>query len=227
MFAKLSICAGVIALAMGAAGITASAATTAGSVTFQDDTTATAPVDPTNPVNPQTPADPNNPATGNTGTLTLDVAPAAIAFGTVTTSNAAKTYQATGTYNQYLQISDKRTTANGWQVNVKQDHALTDTSSGYVLTGAVIHLPQGTARNSLNTPATVADPNITVTTGGVGVTTSDQVVVAAPNQAGVGKAVSTDTWVANAVTLTVPKLTAKVGNYTNTLTWTLTAAVGS
>lgn len=226
MLAKLSICAGVIALAMGAAGTTALAVTTAGSVTFQDDATATAPVDPTNPVNPQTPADPNNPATGATGTLTLDVAPAAIAFGTVTTSNAAKTYQATGTYNQYLQISDKRTTANGWQVSVKQDHALTETTSGYVLTGAVIHLPQGTARNSLNTTPTAADANIAVTNG-VGVTTSDQVVVAAPNQAGVGKAVSTDTWVANTVTLTVPKLTAKVGNYTNTLTWTLAAAVGS
>ncbi|KRL51872.1 extracellular protein [Lactiplantibacillus paraplantarum DSM 10667] len=204
-------------------GMTAMGATTDGTITFQDDTSATAPVDPTSPNVPLTPADPNNPATNNTGTLTLDVAPKSIDFGTATTSNAAKTYTATGTYNQYLQVSDKRTTANGWQVNVKQDRTLTNDSNNHVLNGAVIHLPQGTARNSLNEPASVADTKLTVAPS-VSVSSFDQVVFSAPNQAGVGKATSTNTWNAGAVTLSIPKLTAQVGNYTNNLVWTLVAA---
>lgn len=204
-------------------GTSVQAATTSGTVTFEDDTTATAPVNPTNPGETLPTPDPNNPATGNTGTLTLDVAPQAINFGTATTSNAAKTYAAVGTYNQYLQVSDKRTTANAWRVMVKQDHALTNTTTSHVLTGSIIQLPKGTARNSLNATPTTADT--TLTTVAIDVTTSDQPIFSAPDQAGVGKAVSTDTWVANGVKLTVPKLTAKTGNYTNTLTWTLVAGV--
>ncbi|MCT3284845.1 WxL domain-containing protein, partial [Lactiplantibacillus pentosus] len=50
------------------------------------------------------------------------------------------------------------------------------------------------------------------------------VVFNASNLAGVGKATSTTTWNANAVTLSIPKLTARVGNYTNSLVWTLVAA---
>ncbi|WP_434433967.1 WxL domain-containing protein [Lactiplantibacillus paraplantarum] len=223
MLTRFSLSAGLVILGLMTSGMTAMGATTDGTITFQDDTSATAPVDPTSPNVPLTPADPNNPATNNTGTLTLDVAPKSIDFGTATTSNAAKTYTATGTYNQYLQVSDKRTTANGWQVNVKQDRTLTNDSNNHVLTGAVIHLPQGTARNSLNEPASVADSNLVVAPS-VSVTTADQVVFSAPNQAGVGKATSTNTWNAGAVTLSIPKLTAQVGNYTNNLVWTLVAA---
>lgn len=223
MLTRFSLSAGLVILGLMTSGMTALGATTDGTITFQDDTSATAPVDPTSPNVPLTPADPNNPATNNTGTLTLDVAPKSIDFGTATTSNAAKTYTATGTYNQYLQVSDKRTTANGWQVNVKQDRTLTNDSNNHVLTGAVIHLPQGTARNSLNKPASVADTKLTVTPS-VSVSNFDQVVFSAPNQAGVGKATSTNTWNAGAVTLSIPKLTAQVGNYTNNLVWTLVAA---
>lgn len=223
MLTRFSLSAGLVILGLMTSGMTALGATTDGTITFQDDTSATAPVDPTSPNVPLTPADPNNPATNNTGTLTLDVAPKSIDFGTATTSNAAKTYTATGTYNQYLQVSDKRTTANGWQVNVKQDRTLTNDSNNHVLTGAVIHLPQGTARNSLNEPASVADTKLTVAPS-VSVSSFDQVVFSAPNQAGVGKATSTNTWNAGAVTLSIPKLTAQVGNYTNNLVWTLVAA---
>lgn len=222
MFTRVSIRVGLVVLGLIPIGLTATAATTTGTVTFQDDTSATAPVDPTSPNIPLTPADPNNPATNNTGTLTLDVAPKSIDFGTVTTSNAAKTYNATGTYYQYLQVSDKRTTANGWQVNVKQDRTLTNDSNNHVLTGAVIHLPKGTPRNSLNEPASAADANLV--TNAVSVSNSDQVVFNAANLASVGKATSTTTWNANAVTLSIPKLTARVGNYTNSLVWTLVAA---
>lgn len=223
MLTRFSLSAGLVILGLMTSGMTAMGATTDGTITFQDDTSATAPVDPTSPNVPLTPADPNNPATNNTGTLTLDVAPKSIDFGTATTSNAAKTYTATGTYNQYLQVSDKRTTANGWQVNVKQDRTLTNDSNNHVLTGAVIHLPQGTARNSLNEPASVVDTKLTVAPN-VSVSNFDQVVFSAPNQAGVGKATSTNTWNAGAVTLSIPKLTAQVGNYTNNLVWTLVAA---
>ncbi|WRM17279.1 WxL domain-containing protein [Lactiplantibacillus plantarum] len=223
MFNRFCLSTGLAILGLMATSLTALGATTNGTVTFQDDTSATAPVDPTSPNVPLTTTDPNNPATNNTGTLTLDVAPKTIDFGTATTSNAAKTYTAIGNYNQYLQVSDKRTTANGWQVNVKQDRTLTNASNNHVLTGAVIHLPQGTARNSLNEPASVADSNLVVAPS-VSVTTADQVVFSAPNRAGVGKATSTNTWNAGAVTLSIPKLTAQVGNYTNNLVWTLVAA---
>ncbi|MGN1293045.1 MAG: WxL domain-containing protein, partial [Levilactobacillus brevis] len=53
----------------------ASSAETQGAISFIDDDGATAPVDPVNPGTPLPDTDPNNPATGNTGTLTLDVAP--------------------------------------------------------------------------------------------------------------------------------------------------------
>ncbi|CAM2809603.1 WxL domain-containing protein [Levilactobacillus brevis] len=199
----------------------ASSAETQGAISFIDDDGATAPVDPVNPGTPLPDTDPNNPATGNTGTLTLDVAPKTFNFGTVAASNAAKDYVATGSQNQYLQISDKRTDTDGWQVNVKQDRTLTDTNTNYVLTGATIHLPQGTARNSLNAPTSSPDPNLVVAPS-VAITNVDQPVVTAQTVK-TGKAVSTLTWNAGAVKLSVPKLTAKKGSYTNNVVWTLVA----
>ncbi len=69
MFTRVSIRVGLVVLGLIPIGLTATAATTTGTVTFQDDTSATAPVDPTSPNIPLTPADPNNPATNNTETL--------------------------------------------------------------------------------------------------------------------------------------------------------------
>ncbi|WP_436686163.1 WxL domain-containing protein [Lactiplantibacillus plantarum] len=90
MFNRFCLSTGLAILGLMATSLTALGATTNGTVTFQDDTSATAPVDPTSPNIPLTTTDPNNPATNNTGTLTLDVAPKTIDFGTVTTSNAAQ-----------------------------------------------------------------------------------------------------------------------------------------
>lgn len=81
MLTRFSLSAGLVILGLMTSGMTAMGATTDGTITFQDDTSATAPVDPTSPNVPLTPADPNNPATNNTGTLTLDVAPKSIDFG--------------------------------------------------------------------------------------------------------------------------------------------------
>lgn len=108
MFNRFCLSTGLAILGLMATSLTALGATTNGTVTFQDDTSATAPVDPTSPNVPLTTTDPNNPATNNTGTLTLDVAPKTIDFGTVTTSNAAKTYTAIG---NYINIYKSRTNA--------------------------------------------------------------------------------------------------------------------
>lgn len=75
MFNRFCLSTGLAILGLMATSLTALGATTNGTVTFQDDTSATAPVDPTSPNVPLTTTDPNNPATNNTGTLTLDVAP--------------------------------------------------------------------------------------------------------------------------------------------------------
>lgn len=75
MFNRFCLSTGLAILGLMATSLTAIGATTNGTVTFQDDTSATSPVDPTSPNVPLTTTDPNNPATNNTGTLTLDVAP--------------------------------------------------------------------------------------------------------------------------------------------------------
>ena len=100
---------------LGMPAVMATADSTANTTTnleLTENTGPTIPVDPTNPANPQVPEDPDNPATGNTGALTLDVAPRTFDFGSVQTYAAEHTYKATTTTNgqQYLQVTDNRGT---------------------------------------------------------------------------------------------------------------------
>lgn len=110
---------------LGTPAITANAASSANTNTtleLTENTGPTVPVDPTNPTNPQDPDDPDNPATGNTGALTLDVAPKTFNFGSVQTYAAEHTYKAVATASgyQYLQVTDNRgTDEQGWTVTVE------------------------------------------------------------------------------------------------------------
>jgi len=230
---KKAVIAGTMMLSLlGMPAIMATADSTANTDTnleLIENTGPTIPVDPTNPTNPQDPDDPDNPGAGNTGALTLDVAPKAFNFGQVQTYASAHTYKAemTGTGHQYIQVTDNRgTDEQGWQVTVEQDHDLTQTTGGtHVLTGTSIGIPAGIARNSLTEDPTAADPDLSATAETVDNESGAVTVFKTTSTENAGKGTSVKAWDPTDVTLTIPKKTAQPGTYKNTLTWTLTAAV--
>lgn len=219
------ICGTIISL-IGTGGLIStkvSAATTEGSIEFTENNGATKPTNPTNPSEELPLPDPDNPSTGNVGNLTLDVAPKAFNFGSQSVSNAAQKYQAIATTSgsQYLQVTDSRADQHGWTVTVQQDDYLNDGSN--TLTGSTITIPKGVARNSLNVDPTIEDASLV--TKEVAVTSAAQTIFQSPDTASVGKDVSVNVWDSANVSIAIPKLTAKAGSFSNTLTWTLTAGV--
>ncbi|WP_236674791.1 WxL domain-containing protein [Enterococcus sp. BWR-S5] len=206
-------------------------ATTPGHIELEENDDPTGPVDPEDPSKEMTPPDPYNPGTGNAGPLSIDVVPTSLEFGTQKMYSTAHTYdgqkQAVDHVRQYIQISDNRDSGTyGWSLTVKQDDYLKNLS--HTLTGATISLPVGTARNSLN--ATPTDVDTRLTTTAVDITNTDKTVFATTKDDAsptVGKGQSTSVWTPEQVKLMIPADTAKAGDYTNTLTWTLTAVVHS
>ncbi|WP_262339729.1 WxL domain-containing protein [Lactiplantibacillus plantarum] len=101
---------------LGMPAVMATADSTANTTTNLELTENTGPTIPVDPLTGQSTSseDPDNPATGNTGALTLDVAPRTFDFGSVQTYAAEHTYKATTTTNgqQYLQVTDNRGTMN-------------------------------------------------------------------------------------------------------------------
>lgn len=207
-----------------------STATTPGQIelTVNDDKTVSR--DPNDPTKPGGIVDNGGMNTSNQGPLSLDVAPAEFDFGSQKMYISAHTYLAvnedastvTGEpiENQYLQITDNRDAGiYGWVVKVKQDTYLTDGEK--VLKGTTINIPEGIPRNELNIPAT--DPDLKLTTQAVKIDTTEQTIFSAKETNKGGKATSTSVWKAADVSLTIPANTAQAGNYTNTITWTLTA----
>lgn len=217
---------------LGVPAMTANADSTADTETnleLIENTGPTVPMDPNDPTKEQDPDDPDNPATGNTGPLTLDVAPLAFNFGEVQIYADEHTYKAetTGTGNQYIQVTDNRAVdENGWTVTVEQDADLTETSgtSPHVLTGTTIGVPVGIARNSLATDPTMPDDKLVPTAAEITNTSGAVTVLTTTTATGAGKGTSVKAWDPTDVTLTIPKNTAKKGTYQNNLTWTLTAA---
>lgn len=212
----------------------ASSAKTPGQVELIENDEPTGPVNPLDPSKPgdsdKAPEDNGGSLTGNKGPLSLDVAPAAFNFGQQKMYSTEHTYQAvnvgdatddgTPIENQYLQVTDNRDSdVFGWSVKVKQDSYLTDGAK--VLTGTTINIPAGEARNSLNTPATDIDARLK--TYDAKIDLAEQTVFEAKSQDKGGKATSTSMWKSADVELTIPTGVAKAGNYTNTVTWTLTA----
>lgn len=186
--------------------------------------------DTTSPVNPEDPGEETDPEenggseTGNIGPLSLDVAPAKFDFGSQNLYSTAHTYTGVNegaSSNQYLQVTDNRNAdVYGWTVKVKQESFLTS-SDGYELTGTVISIPAGVARNSMNTPSSDVDQNLQ--TSAVDIDLAEQTVFTAYSADQSGKGTSTSVWSTDEVSLTIPAGVARTGDYTNTVTWTLTA----
>lgn len=237
VLASLLLCSTALGIhGEGAWAADTSTATTPGQVELLENDEATGPVDPTDPSKPgdkdKAPEDNGGELTGNKGPLSLDVAPAAFDFGQQKMYSTEHTYQAVNTdaktadgtsiENQYLQVTDNRDAdVFGWAVKVKQDAYLTDGAK--VLTGTTINIPAGEARNSLNTPASEIDSKLK--THEAKIDLAEQTVFEVSSQDQAGKGTSTSMWKAADVGLTIPTGVAKAGNYTNTVTWTLTAEV--
>lgn len=98
-------------------------------ISFEEDTSLTPPVNPENPEKPAKPIDPTKPEEPNQGTsgpLSIDYA-SSFDFGTQKISVKNETYKAKlqtfedgETGPNYVQITDKRGTATGWQLSVTQ-----------------------------------------------------------------------------------------------------------
>lgn len=222
---------------------TAKAAFTAG-----DTDTTTPPVDPETP-DPETPVDPEEPGGVTPGTpsaLSLDWAPN-LDFGSNEISNTTKTYYAKaqkfadGTYHpNYVQVTDKRGTFDGWNLTVKTDgqfrlDATADeksggnTATGGVLTGTTMAFDKGTVNGvegvdaqyapttqiSTSTPISTAASNVMNAAAGNGMGTWVNSFGASSDYAENGATTSP-------ISINVPGTTIKkAATYTTNLTWTL------
>ncbi|MCF6515486.1 hypothetical protein GSH19_04885 [Lactobacillus sp. S2-2] len=129
--------------------------------------------------------------------------------------------------HQYIQVTDKRTNANGWAVSAKLHNGFIDSAEGkQALTGASINIPSGTATNSRYNSETQGSNNLTSNKNlELSKDSGSQTVMQTSNDNnGVGKGTSTDYWDAKDVYLRIPRDTAKSGKtYTTTIDWSLTA----
>lgn len=202
-------------------------ATGTGTITFEENTNTTDPVDPLDPSQPgETDGGDNNEVTDAEGPLSLDVYPSTFDFGTQVVDLSGATYNSTLTGTHYLQVTDNRSNADGWSVSVERTE-FTSADGSESLDGSKFVIPAGTARNSLNSPASAEDTNLT--TAGefdiqVGASTT---VFGADGTDSVGKSTSTYAWDSSQETLTIPANTAKTGTFTSTINWVLTATPAS
>lgn len=228
---KTLLIAGILLFSTTAFGVTASAATytSNGAITFEADTNPTNPVDPVNPENPVTPVDPTDPdgpQPGTAGPLSIDFA-SSFQFGTQLITSETKDYYAQlqtfadGTEGpNYVQVTDKRGTQEGWSLSVTQNGQF-KTASGAELEGAVISVASGSANS-------VTDMQYAPTVAETATFVPDTEVslVNAPVEKGMGTWVyrfgSDTTTGATAVKLTVPGKSVKLAQeYSTTLTWNL------
>lgn len=224
-------------------GTTASAVDygTNGQVTFAPDTSVNPPVDPTNPdpANPVVPIDPTDPLGPNPGTpgpLSIDYA-SSFQFGEQAISTVDKVYYAAiqkfadaTTGPNYVQVTDKRGTLEGWSLSVKQNSQFA-TAATDELTGAKITLKNASVASDLSGDTTLIPSTVSteleLTPDG-----SEQTVVTADVNQGVGTWVyrfgSDSTVGATSVELAVPGKTVKrAAQYSTTMTWILQTIPGN
>lgn len=209
--------------AVEAVGIDSSNAT----VEFSAPTDTVDPVDPESPENPNTditPEDGNN--TNQVGPLSLDYI-SNIDFGSHDISTSAVTLQ-TGTVEPYIQVSDRRGTGEGWNV---QALANSFTSEGInTLPGATISFLNGETNSTSTTAEPVVNENIVLSADGDAV----NVVTAAAREVDgpISSAQGLGTWVASwltsyapesEVSLYIPEAASSPGTHTAVIDWTLTA----
>lgn len=233
----ISLLVALVLLAAVALGLVASAADYGanGKIIFVPDTSVNPPVDPTNPdtAKPVVPIDPTNPLgpkPGTSGPLSIDYA-SSFQFGEQVISTVDKVYYAAiqkfadaNTGPNYVQVTDKRGTLEGWSLSVKQNSQFA-TADRDELIGAKITLKNANIVSDLSSyteliPSTV-NPEVVLVPDG-----SEQIVVTADAKQGVG------TWVyrfgsdsqtgATSVELAVPGKTVKrAAQYSTTMTWIL------
>lgn len=236
---SIVLTASLVSLAVVGVGTSASAVEygTNGEVSFKVDTSVTPPVDPTNPdpEKPVTPINPTEPGTvlpGTAGPLSIDYA-SSFQFGEQAITTIDKVYYAQvqkfaddSTGPNYVQVTDKRGTLEGWSLSVKQNSQF-KTATSNELTGAKITLKNAGVASDLDSdstlvPATVKSEVVLNPDG------SEQKVVTAAENQGVGTWVyrfgSNATQGATAVELAVPGKTVKrAAKYSTTITWVLQA----
>ncbi|MBP1039609.1 WxL domain-containing protein [Vagococcus sp. BWB3-3] len=233
--------AAILSSLVAATGVTAAEYDTNGVINFTPDTSITLPIDPTNPdpevpVSPIDPTDPEGPNPGTAGPLSIDFA-SSYAFGEQVISTLNKVYYAdiqefTGdtTGPNYVQVTDKRGTLEGWKLSVKQNGQFA-TADDDILTGAQITLKKGGVTSNLASdtsliPGEVQSEVALKTTG------EETVLVDAAVNQGAG------TWIyrlgSNAeegetgVELAVPGSTVKrAKEYRTTMTWILSSTPGN
>lgn len=183
------------------------------------------PTDPSDPYDPDPddPTDPQDPPTGETGPLTLDYV-SSVHFGSQEIAGTTMVYEST-VLRPFIQISDRRGTAAGWTVTA-QASGFADENGTPSLEGAKLIFRNGEAVSPNNVAPPTPSTLVELYTGGEAAT----VVTAAP---GTGVATWITRWFPSTagetndnVTLEVPGGTARTGEHTATITWTLTDAPG-
>lgn len=227
----------ILSSLVGATGVTAAEYDTNGVINFTPDTSITLPIDPTDPdpevpVSPVDPTDPEGPNPGTAGPLSIDFA-SSYAFGEQVISTLNKVYYADiqeftdgGTGPNYVQVTDKRGTLEGWKLSVKQNGQFT-TADDELLTGAQITLRKGAVTSNLASDPTLI-PGDVQSVVALKTTGEETVLVDAAVNQGAG------TWIyrlgnnaeegKTGVELSVPGSTVKrAKEYRTTMTWVLSS----
>ncbi|HEY4599726.1 MAG TPA: WxL domain-containing protein [Cerasibacillus sp.] len=210
------------ALVMSADAASQSTGTSKATITFEEDTDIPDILDPDNPDEPYIPDPDDDGATGHAGPLSLDYV-SSIAFGNHKLSLKEEEYQST-TITPFIQVTDKRGNATGWQVEVKATPFFDDRTTT-ALKGAMLHFTGGECLSSTDNQYIAPIPEtFDLATDGL---TASKVVSASENE---GRGSWVTKWCAKGeplnhkVTLTIPGGVAKEGVYKSTLTWTLSDA---
>lgn len=229
---KWKVVLGISILLVGLAGNTTmtfaaeKSVNTTGKVIF---TQGNEPVNPVDPEEPENPVDPVNPVDPTEGPLSVDYA-SSFNFGEQKVTGTSKVYHADldkfkdndGNIverTNFVQVSDNRGTAGGWQLSVTQGKQFTG-ANAEELKGAELSLNNVTAVTPGSGTAPAVGTSVTLTPG------SASILMTAAKDTGTG------TWLARfgqnsengktSVQLKVPGAAAKATNYSTDLTWTLT-----
>ena len=193
----------------------------------------TAPTDTVDPVDPENPENPNTEITPEDGNNTAQVGPLSldyisnIDFGSHDISTSSETH-ATTTSEPYIQVTDRRGTGEGWNVQAVANSFISDGEN--TLPGSTISFLNGGTNSTSTTAAPVLNPNIELSTGGDAV----NVVTAAAREVDgpISSAQGLGTWVASwltsyapdsEVSLDIPEAAASPGTHTAVIDWILTA----
>ncbi|WP_086313725.1 hypothetical protein A5821_001258 [Enterococcus sp. 7F3_DIV0205] len=201
-------------LAMGAQAAHAESTTPYnGKATFEFTTEDPNNLKPNPPVDPEKPV---TPPTGQKGLVAID-AVSDLNFGSATISGGET--KATAVVNEGetlgIQVTDKRGTGAGWNVQAKISDFKDKTDAKKILKGATVKIPAGT----FYTTATGDKDNAPTASNGNGTvigTAATQLITAAKDK---GKGSWVNDWADN-VELTIPGGNL-VGNYEAAITWTM------